>query len=75
MTNLENAPNDFYLVYFIESHIKPTTPKISISGDGGGLCGELRQVKQKTYTEPGQEFLYSIYQFMMRNHIQVPLRK
>ena len=65
MTNLENAPNDFYLVYFIESHINTTTPKISISGDGGGLCGELKQVKQKIYTEPGQKekFLYSIYQF------------
>ena len=67
MTNLENAPNDFYLVYFIESHINinTITPKISISGDGGGLCGELKQVKKKKYTEPGQkeEFLYSIYQF------------
>ena len=66
---MEFKPNeinqkDFYYVYFIINHISTTSPKISVSGEGG-LIGELRSGKEKIYSEEGQkeQFLYYICYF------------
>ena len=65
MNNFEQASKDKINVYFIENHISTCSPTISLSGDAGGLFGELKKEKEKKFLDPGREdeFLYSIYHF------------
>ena len=61
----EKESNDSISVYFIENHISTCTPILYLSGDSGGLFGELKKVKEVKYSEPGksEEFLYTIFCF------------
>ena len=61
----EKKSNDQICVYFIENHISTCSPTISISGDSGGLFGELKKAKEEKYSEPGKSetFIYTIFYF------------
>jgi hypothetical protein len=61
----EKKSNDQICVYFIENHISTCSPTMSISGDSGGLFGELKKAKEGKYSEPGKadQFLYTIFYF------------
>ena len=61
----EKKSNDQICVYFIENHISTCSPTMSISGDSGGLFGELKKAKEEKYSEPGKSetFIYTIFYF------------
>ena len=63
MTNLENK--DYYNVYFIENHITTSSPTISLTGDTGGLFGELEECKKDKCSNPktNETFDYRLYSF------------
>ena len=66
MTNLEKTSDkDFYSVYFIENHITTSSPTISLTGDSGGLFGELKKHKSELCpkTETNETFVYNLYSF------------
>ena len=65
MKNLEQAPNQTICVYFIENHINTSFPKLSISGDSGGLFSELKKDKENIYPDSNknENYLYAIYHF------------
>ena len=61
----EKGSNGPICVYFIENHVSTCSPTMTLSGDSGGLFGELKKAKEAKYSEPGknEEFIYTIYYF------------
>ena len=65
MANLDQSKKEVYCVYFIENHISTINPKLTLTGDSGGLFGKLEGKKEKTYVDRGKNEKYdiSIYHF------------
>ena len=61
----EKESNEPICVYFIENHINTCSPTVSLSGEEGGLFGELKKAKEEKYSEPGKSetFIYTIFCF------------
>ena len=61
----EKESKDSICVHFIENHITTCSPTISLSGDRGGLFGDLKKAKEEIYSEPGKsdQFLCTIFYF------------
>ena len=65
MTNLEKENKDSYSIYFIENHITTSSPIISLTGDTGGLFGELKKCISELCpnTKTNETFVYTLYSF------------